>query len=85
MPRRLDPDQAVLVSRATAIRYEEAFQAFVSWIIRNNHNPASAEHIDCLIVSYKNDVVPTRSALNHCIAAVEFYLPQCKGRLTWAK
>ena len=83
--RRVDPDQALLISAVTYKRYEDAFSAFVSWIVRNNHNPCSAQHLDSLIVSYKNDVGLSKSAINYVIASTEFFLPQVKNRLIWAR
>ena len=83
--RRVDPDQARLVSPVTLKRYEEAFSAFVSWLVRQNHNPSTVQHLDSLIVAYKNDVGLSKSSVNYVIASVEFFLPQAKGGLTWAR
>ena len=84
-PRRLDPDQALLISSISLSRYEKSLGCFVSWLIRNNHNPVTADHLDCLVVSFKNDLSLSKSNLNYTVASLEFFLPTCKGKLVWAR
>ncbi len=85
LPRRLDPDQQHKISAVSLKRYRSALQGFVSFIIENNMLPHDLEHIDCLVVEYKNREDLSKNQLACLIASLEFFFPQIKGLLAWSK
>jgi integrase len=85
LPRRLDPDQARLVTDKTRKLYQTALDNFVEWLTKHSKNPASPGEIDCMFVEYKNQTMLARHKLSYTIAALEFFFPQLRRELVWAR
>ena len=85
LPRRLDAHHKQLISAKTLGLYEDALAAFVNWLTEQKRNPATAGEIDCLLVEYKNMSMLPKHKFIHTIASLEFFIPQLKKSLTWAR
>ena len=83
-PRRLDEHQVQQVQPATLERYRRAARSFLAWLDMHGLVASSAEEWDDLLVEFKVDTCPTRSAFLQLVAAIEWVFPRHRGRLAWS-
>ena len=73
------------VSPTTLKHYEAALVDFTSWMVKEGKNPTSACELDCVVVEFKNTTMLPRHKMSYLIASLEFFLPQLKRQLNWAR
>ena len=83
-PRRLDVHQAAKVQPKTLHEYRRAALPFVNFLRRRGYAPTTAWEWDDLVVEWKNAEVVSRYNFSNCVAAIEFFFPRYRGKLSWA-
>ena len=84
-PRYLDVHHAASVRPATLTAYQRAVQHFLDYLDENGWDPRTPEEFDDLLVEWTFDKEPSLSRIRFAYAAIEFFFPRMRGRLTWTK
>ena len=84
-PRSADPHHLKKVQVSTLTRYREALRPFVYLLVASRFNPVTPAEFDDLLMEYKFEFTPKRSAFEALVASLEFASPLCKGHLSWCR
>jgi len=82
---RMDPIREGKLKPVTIRRYQQVSVPFVTWCGTCGLDPRSAAEWDGCLVQYLHDAKPGKHNFENLVAAVEFFFPDLRRRLTLAR
>ena len=80
----LDPQVESKVQPKTLEGYRRAARGFADWLVANDLRPTEPLEWDDLMAEWKAHNAITKTEFAKCLAALEYFFHQLKGKLHWA-